>query len=77
MTNVEDALHRICYWQKLGPGAVPAYEDYSNWMAIRGIRTNKVPGDYSAPYDYNVHGFWVNDPNPSGIGENSYRTKTR
>ena len=76
MTEVEDALHRICYWQKLGPGAVPAHEDYSNWMAVRGIRTNKVPSDYSAPYDYDVHGFWVNDPNPSGIGENSYKTAT-
>ncbi len=73
---VEDALHRICYWQKLGPGAVPAYGDYSNWMAVRGIHTSKKPTDYSAPYDYDVYGFWVNDPNPSGIGENSYKTAT-
>jgi hypothetical protein len=73
---VEDALHRICYWQKLGPGAVPAYGDYSNWMAVRGIHTSKKPTDYSAPYDYEVYGFWVNDPNPSGIGENSYKTAT-
>jgi hypothetical protein len=72
--NMNDALHRICYWQKLGPGAVPAYGDYSNWMAVRGIHTNKTPTDYSAPYNYEVYGFWINDPNSLGIGENRYKT---
>jgi hypothetical protein len=72
--GLNDALHKICYWQKLGPAAVPAYEDYSNWMTIRGIRTSDIPDDYSAPYEYDAIGFWVNDPNPIGIGENMYVT---
>ena len=74
--NMNDALHRICYWQHAGPGAVPAYSDYSNWMAVRGIHTSKKPTDYYAPYDYDVYGFWVNDPNDGSgsIGENSYKT---
>jgi len=77
ISDVEDALHRICYWHKLGPGAVPAYGDYSNWLAVRGIHTNKTPTDYSAPYNYEVYGLWVNDPkDPGGIGENSYKTAT-
>lgn len=68
-----DALHKICYWQKLGPSAVPTLNgDCSNWMAIRGIRTSDIPDDYSAPYDYDVIGFWVNDPATGGIGENVY-----
>ena len=75
--NTEDgrnhALHKICYWQKLGPAAVPTLNgDYSNWMAVRGIRTDNIPDDYSAPYEYVVKGFWVNDPATGGIGENIY-----
>jgi hypothetical protein len=70
--GLNDALHKICYWQKLGPAAVPTGEDYSNWMTIRGIRTSDIPDDYSAPYDYDAIGFWVNDPAVGGIGENMY-----
>ncbi|MHC1576622.1 MAG: hypothetical protein ACXQTE_04645, partial [Methanosarcinaceae archaeon] len=80
------ALHRICWWQYLGPGSLPAYGNpspqgyYDHWMGIRGIHTDKNPheGSYGAPYGYNVYGFWVNDPNVLGsggcIGENSYKT---
>jgi hypothetical protein len=74
MDNIEDALHRICYWQRLGPGAVPTGGDYSHWMTVRGIRTDDLPTDYYEPYDYSVTGFWVNDPHPLGIGENTYKT---
>jgi hypothetical protein len=74
-TDVENALHYICWWQSLGPGAVPAYQDYSNWMVVRGIRTDINPrdGSYYPPYGYTIYGFWINDPNPAGIGENSYK----
>ena len=70
------ALHYICYWQHLGPGAAPAYGDYSNWMAIRGIHTSEdpYPGPYPPAGNYDIYGFWINDPNPTGIGENSYKT---
>ena len=74
-TDVENALHYICWWQSLGPGAVPAYTDYSNWMVVRGIHTDINPrdGSYYPPYGYTIYGFWINDPNPAGIGENSYK----
>ena len=72
------AMHRICWWQWTGPGALPTYGYYANWMAVRGIHTDKDP--HRSPgggfYSYNVSGFWINDPNStvSGIGENSYKT---
>ncbi|MEA2074689.1 MAG: hypothetical protein U9O85_02995 [Euryarchaeota archaeon] len=71
------ALHYICYWQHLGPGAAPAYGDYSNWMVIRGIHTSEdpYPGPYPPGGNYDVYGFWINDPkDPGGIGENTYKT---
>ncbi len=57
------------------PGVIPAYGDYSNWMAVRGIHTSEDA--YPLPDPLDVFGFWVNDPLPSafgGIGENSYKT---
>lgn len=57
------------------PGVIPAYGDYSNWMAVRGIHTDEDA--YPLPPELEVYGFWVNDPFPSslgGIGENSYKT---
>ena len=71
--NLEGALHYICYWQHAGPGGAPTYSDYSNWMAIRGIHTSENPYPHSAG-SYDIYGFWMNDPNPTGIGENSYKT---
>lgn len=83
--GLERALHRICWWQYLGPGSLPVYGNpspegyYEFWMGIRGIHTDMNPhdGTYSAPYGYDVYGFWVNDPNAltaGCIGENSYKT---
>ena len=72
-TAVEGALHYICYWQHLGPGAAPTYGDYSNWMAIRGIHTSENP-KWKSQGSYDIYGFWVNDPNPTGIGENTYKS---
>jgi hypothetical protein len=57
------------------PGVIPAYGDYSNWMAVRGIHTNEDA--YPLPPTLEVYGFWINDPFPAsmgGIGENSYKT---
>ena len=75
------ALHRICWWQYLGPGALPTGGNYANWMSIRGIHTDKRPhdgqyGGYQGDWGYNVYGFWVNDPDdsPLSIGVNSYKT---
>jgi len=54
------------------PSIIPAYGDYTNWMAIRGIHTDNY--SYPMPDELTVYGFWVNDPLPTGIGENSYKT---
>jgi hypothetical protein len=72
-TAVEGALHYICYWHYLGPGSAPTYGDYSNWMAIRGIHTSVNP-KWKSQGSYDIYGFWVNDPNPTGIGENTYKS---
>jgi len=73
------AMHRICWWQYTGPGALPTGGNYENWMSVRGIHTDKRPqdGQYAGLGDwgYDVYGFWINDPDdPGGIGENSYKT---
>ncbi|RKY69143.1 MAG: hypothetical protein DRQ24_11045 [Candidatus Latescibacterota bacterium] len=74
------ALHRICWWQHLGPGALPTGGDYSSWMSVRGIHTDKRPqdGQYGGLGDwgYDVYGFWINDPDssPTSLGANSYKT---
>ncbi len=86
MPNTPDglswAMHRVCWWQYTGPGALPTGGTYENWMSVRGIHTDKRPqnGTYAGEGDdeawgYTVHGFWINDPDyPGGIGENSYKT---
>jgi len=74
------ALHRICWWQFLGPGALPIGGTYEHWSSVRGIHTDKRPqdGQYGelGEWGYDVHGFWINDPDssPSSIGANSYKT---
>ena len=76
--DVEHALHYICKWHYLGPGAAPTYGDYSNWMSIRGIHTSTKPTFVYGSYD--IYGFWINDPynatleGPGGIGENTYKS---
>ncbi len=81
-TSLTGTLADICYWinYKAGikpghplhvPGAVPTYGDYTNWMSIRGIHTSEDPEE---ALNYNVYGLWVNDPHPTGIGENTYKT---
>ena len=85
-TDQTTALKQICQWinYTIGtygghaeghpyhvPSAVPAYGDYTNWMAIRGIRTDTYA--YPLPDELTIHGFWINDPLPSGIGENTYK----
>ncbi|MCK4475185.1 MAG: hypothetical protein KAU16_00470 [Methanophagales archaeon] len=73
-TTVESALWYICYWHYLGPGAEPTYGDYSNWMSIRGIHTSENP-KWKSQGSYDIYGFWINDPNPTGgIGENTYKS---
>ena len=57
------------------PAAIPAYGDYSNWMAVRGVHASE--NAYPLPPELDVFGFWINDPYPAslgGIGENSYKT---
>jgi hypothetical protein len=56
------------------PAAIPTGGDYSHWMVIRGIHTNK--STYPVPESYTMYGFWVNDPSVDGVGENTYKTVT-
>jgi hypothetical protein len=70
--DLEGVLHYICWYQYAGPGAAPTGGDYSHWMAIRGIHTSEDP--HTAGGEYDIYGFWINDPAPGGIGENSYKT---
>jgi hypothetical protein len=72
-SDLNSALHYICWYQSLGPGVAPAYGDYSNWMVVRGLHTNVSPR-VAGYYGYDIYGFWINDPNPTGIGENTYKS---
>jgi len=58
------------------PAAIPAYGDYSNWMAVRGVSSDQPAYPLSGHPDLTVYGFWVNDPLPDGIGANSFKTIT-
>ena len=85
-TDQDYMVKQICRWlsyapgKKPGhpvhvPGAVPAFGNYENWMAVRGIHTSEDA--YPLPADLLVYGLWINDPYPAslgGIGENSYKT---
>jgi hypothetical protein len=77
-TDINDTLHYMCKWHYLGPGAAPAYGDYSNWMVVRGIHTDVKPTFTQGSYE--IYGFWMNDPynetldGPGGIGENTYKS---
>jgi hypothetical protein len=71
-STIEDVLHYMCKWHYLGPGTAPAYGNYTNWMAVRGIHTDVKPTFTHG--SYSIYGFWINDPNPIGIGENTYKT---
>ncbi|MBD3350904.1 MAG: hypothetical protein GF364_05400 [Candidatus Lokiarchaeota archaeon] len=88
--NLTETMKRICLWinytigtyggYKPGhplhvPAMIPAYGDYSNWMAVRGIHTNK--SCYPLQEDLSIFGFWINDPLPQGIGSNSYKSVTQ
>jgi hypothetical protein len=69
-------------WPKPGhphhvPVAIPAYGDYSNWMAVRGIHTNRTAWQYPDFPEITIYGFWLNDPLPGGIGGNTYVTVQR
>ncbi len=86
-TDQLEMLKQICQWVNytIGtyggyteghpehvPGIIPAYGNYENWMAIRGIHTDRFV--YPMPEELEVYGFWINDPMPDGIGEYSYVT---
>ncbi|MCX6666369.1 MAG: PQQ-binding-like beta-propeller repeat protein, partial [Euryarchaeota archaeon] len=86
-TNSSIMLKQICEWinypigtyggYKAGyplhvPAVVPAYGNYSNWMAVRGFNANHSA--YPLPSNLTIYGFWVNDPMPNGIGANIYTT---
>jgi hypothetical protein len=83
--DVETALNDICHWIAYPagtepehpvhvPAAVPPGGNYDNWMAVRGIHTSVNPWENS---EYDIHGFWLNDPNPNGIGANSFKSATQ
>jgi len=82
-TDSDELLKQICKWIDYPagtnpdhplhvPGAVPTGGNYEHWMSVRGIHTDQAA--YPLPPSLSVYGFWVNDPYPSGIGANSYKT---
>jgi hypothetical protein len=63
------------------PVAIPTGGTYEDWMVIRGLYTNRslwnttIPGDHhlrTGPVT--IYGFWINDPNYRGIGNDVYVT---
>jgi hypothetical protein len=52
--------------------ALPFYGSYDDWVAIRGIHTDKAT--YPPPGSFEIYGFWINDLRYCGIGENTYKT---
>lgn len=83
--NVNDSLNDICHWiaypagQGEGhpvhaPALVPTGGDYNNWMAVRGIHTSVNPYEND---EYDIYGFWLNDPKPGGIGANIFTATTQ
>ncbi|MFH1101023.1 MAG: LamG domain-containing protein, partial [Methanobacteriota archaeon] len=49
---------------------------YDWWMNIRGIHTNRSlwDGHNIISNPVSLYGFWINDPTPGGLGENTYVT---
>ncbi|MFH1504404.1 MAG: S8 family serine peptidase [Candidatus Omnitrophota bacterium] len=61
------------------PAVVPAYGTYNHWIVVNGAVTseNPAPEPYTNPYytpDFTVHGLWLTDPFPQGIGQDLYVT---
>jgi YVTN family beta-propeller protein len=61
------------------PAALPIYGSYANWVAVKGCVTseNPVPDPRGNPWgspDFTVYGFWMKDPQVTGIGQNTYKT---
>jgi hypothetical protein len=83
--TLEGAWLRLCAWVDFtvpdplndGPEHIPAlcaYEDYSTWVAVRGIHTDQNCWPPDGVEDLTVYGVWVNDPLPNGVGQNWYIT---
>ncbi|MCA9402166.1 MAG: tandem-95 repeat protein [Candidatus Omnitrophica bacterium] len=53
------------------PGAVPLYGNYDYWVVIKGIQTTVDPYRNA---DFGICGFWINDPHPQGLGQDTYVT---
>lgn len=61
------------------PAAIPIYGSYANWVAVKGCVTseNPCPEPHTNPWNtpnFTVYGFWMKDPQVSGIGQNTYKT---
>jgi len=56
------------------PVAVPLDGVYDHWVVIRGIQTNRNAwfGQDIVTDPISIYGFWVNDPTPNGLGENTF-----
>jgi len=79
-TELSNAYHNISYWLAYQvpnadparlPALIPLNGSYENWVVVNGVRTSADPLTASS---YVVNGFWITDPNSSGIGQNVYKT---
>jgi hypothetical protein len=57
------------------PVAIPLDGTYDHWVSVRGVHTDHDAWNYTGPLT--VHGFWINDPIPDGIGNDTYITVDR
>lgn len=79
-TDPDQVLKDMAFWisrnipgvpQPHVAGAVPAFGDYEHWLLVKGLVTSANPHESS---EYEVLGFWFNDPNVNGIGANTFKT---
>ncbi|MEN6383669.1 MAG: hypothetical protein ABFD79_00565 [Phycisphaerales bacterium] len=81
-TSLETMYDRICYWmaydvpgvaprpQKM-PAMIPLNGNYMDWVVVNGYSTDEDP--YTST-NYTINGFWITDPEVTGIGKNIYIT---
>ncbi len=77
-TNMTEAYNDLCYWISNNipnvnhsnmPSTVPTGGNFNNWIIVNGFRSSANPHSTGS---YTVYGFYVKDPNVSGIGHDIY-----
>ncbi|MGP8323618.1 MAG: T9SS type A sorting domain-containing protein [Methanosarcinaceae archaeon] len=73
-----EAYHDLCYWisnvipntpREHLPSVVPVNGGFDDWFVVNGFQASANPQLQS---DYTVYGFYVTDPNYSGVGNQMF-----